>query len=227
MTDNMRVWNAVKQPPPTALRTIQAGRIKGMTDVNPQWRYQAMTEQFGVCGEGWSYEIVKVWNEPLADGQVLAFAEILLHVGDNASIPGIGGSMLVAKESAGLHASDEGYKMAITDALSVAMKMLGVGADIYAGLWDGSKYKDQPPEKKQTPPPPPKPSPETVRPKSTASGDELSSLVFADAGKLKTAMQNTLKMTGLEIAAATAGFDLTTVDGLAACWADILKNREE
>jgi uncharacterized protein YajQ (UPF0234 family) len=30
--------------------------------------------------------------------------------------------------------------MAVTDAISVAMKMLGVAADIYAGKFDGSKY---------------------------------------------------------------------------------------
>jgi len=74
---------------------------------------------------------------------VFAFAKVNLYVkvDDKWSdpIPGIGGSMLVTKESAGLHASDEGYKMAITDALSVAMKMLGIGANVYAGLSD-SKY---------------------------------------------------------------------------------------
>ena len=152
MTENMKVWNAVKQPPPSALRQIMGGRLKGKTDISPQWRYQVMTEQFGQCGIGWSYEIVKVWNEPLQDGQVFAFAEILLHVGDNASIPGIGGSMLVEKEKEGLHTNDEGYKMAITDALSVAMKMLGVAADIYAGMWDGTKYKNLTQETKQNPP---------------------------------------------------------------------------
>ena len=175
MTENMKVWNAVKQPPPSALRTIQAGRLRGMTVINPQWRYQAMTEQFGMCGVGWKYEVLRVWNEPLPDGQVLAFAEIRLKVkhGDEwVDIPGIGGSILVSKETAGLHASDEGYKMAITDALSVAMKMLGVGADIYAGLWDGSKYEDQTPQQKppekQAPTKPPlkkeldKPIPEDI-----------------------------------------------------------------
>ena len=144
MEENTKVWNAVKQPPQSALRQIQGGRLKGKTDINPQWRYQVMTEQFGMCGKGWTYEVVRVWNEPLPDGQILAFAEIILKVGDGV-IPGIGGSMLVEKEREGLHANDEGYKMAITDALSVAMKMLGVGADIYAGLYDGSKYKDQQP----------------------------------------------------------------------------------
>jgi len=50
--------------------------------------------------------------------------------------------MLVTKESKGLHSSDEGFKMAVTDALSTAMKLLGVGADIYSGMWDGTKYKE-------------------------------------------------------------------------------------
>jgi len=148
--DNLKIYNALKQPPKEALRTIQAGRLKGKTDINPQWRYKAMTEQFGVCGIGWKYEIVRVWNEPVADGQVFAFAEINLYImtkdGEDDvwsdAIPATGGSMLVTKESAGLHASDEGYKMAVTDALGTAMKMLGVAADIYAGLWDGAKYRD-------------------------------------------------------------------------------------
>jgi len=146
MNKNLDIYSALKQPPKDALRTIQAGRLKGKTDINPQWRYKAMTEQFGVCGVGWKYNIARVWNEPVADGQVFAFAEINLYIKDgdkwSDAIPATGGSMLVAKESSGLHASDEGYKMATTDAIGTAMKMLGVAADIYAGLWDGAKYRD-------------------------------------------------------------------------------------
>ena len=149
--DNLKIYNALKQPPKEALKTIQAGRLRGMSDINPQWRYKVMTEQFGVCGIGWKYDITRVWSEPVADGQVFAFAEINLYTlvkdGDvpvySDAIPAIGGSMLVSKESAGLHASDEGYKMAITDALGTAMKMLGVAADIYAGMWDGTKYRNE------------------------------------------------------------------------------------
>ena len=148
--NNLDIYNALKQPPKEALRTIKGGRISGMTDINPQWRYKVMTEQFGVCGVGWKYDIARLWNEPIADGQVFAFAEINLYImtkdGEDDvwsdAIPATGGSMLVSKESAGLHASDEGYKMAVTDALGTAMKMLGVAADIYAGLWDGAKYRD-------------------------------------------------------------------------------------
>jgi hypothetical protein len=148
--NNMQIWNNLKQPPKNALKTIGAGRLKGKTDINPQWRYQAMTEQFGPCGMGWKYEIKRLWIEPTIDSQVMAFAEVAVYIKDgdkwSDSIPGIGGSMMVAKEKSGPYASDECFKMAVTDALSVALKMLGVAADIYGGLWDGSKYLTSEPQ---------------------------------------------------------------------------------
>jgi hypothetical protein len=142
---NLDIWNAMKQPPKEALKNIGGGRLKGMTDIKPQWRYLAMTERFGPIGIGWKYTIDKLWTEPGAGGEVLAFAIITLYIKIDQwsdGIPGIGGSTIIDKETAGLHSNDEGYKMAVTDALSVAMKMIGVAADVYMGSWNGSKYKD-------------------------------------------------------------------------------------
>ena len=158
MSENLKLWNAVRRPPETALKTIKGGRLTGMTDISPMWRYQAITEQFGPCGIGWKYEIKRLWIEDGTEGQKVAFAEVnvFIMVTTESStvrpmwsdpIPGIGGSMLVNKESSGLRTSDEAFKMAVTDALSVALKLLGFGADIYMGMWDGSKYKDHPEEK--------------------------------------------------------------------------------
>lgn len=146
MSENMKIWDALKRPPPEALKKIGGGRLKGMTDIKPQWRYEAMTEQFGPVGMGWKYAVYKLWTEQGSNEQVMAMAEIGLSVKIDGEwsdiIPGVGGSMLVTEETAGLHTSDEGYKMAVTDALGTAMKMLGVAADIYSGQWDGSKYKE-------------------------------------------------------------------------------------
>jgi hypothetical protein len=157
MNENMKIWNAVKQPPATALKKIAGGRLSGMTDIKPQWRYQAMTEQFGPCGIGWKFTIEKLWTEIGSEGQIVAFANILLHIKQDGiwseGIPGNGGSMLVAKESKGPYTSDEAYKMAITDALSTAMKLLGVAADVYLGNWDGSKFREPKEAIKITPDP--------------------------------------------------------------------------
>ena len=141
-------YRRVAQPPAQSLRPIQAGRLKGKTDINPQWRYEAMTEVYGLCGIGWKFEIVRRWTEAGPDGQVFAFVDINLYVSTEGQwsdpIPGNGGSMLTEKEKGGLHANDEAFKMATTDALSTALKMIGVGADVYAGRWDGSKYHTPP-----------------------------------------------------------------------------------
>jgi len=150
---NMEAYNKMRQPPKSALKEIKGGRLKGMTDINPQWRYEILTEVYGPCGIGWKFTINRLWTEPVSQGQVFAFAEISLYIYDKESkkwsdaIPGIGGSSMITLEKSGLYSSDECFKMAVTDALSTASKMLGVAADIYAGKWDGSKYKET--EKKE------------------------------------------------------------------------------
>ena len=53
-------------------------------------------------------------------------------------IAGTGGSMFAARQKDGVYVSDECYKMASTDAISVACKQLGIGADVY---WDADRTK--------------------------------------------------------------------------------------
>ena len=143
----IEIYESLARPPKDALREIQAGKLKGKTDINPQWRYKAMTEKFGLVGIGWKYEVQKLWVEAGAGSEKLAFAQVAVFVkdGDTWSEPivGIGGSRLVQLEKGAAVSNDEGYKMAVTDAFSTALKMLGVAADIYAGRWDGSKYKEE------------------------------------------------------------------------------------
>lgn len=154
----LQIYKKLSQPPKTALREIKAGDLKGKTDINPQWRYEAMTETFGLVGIGWKYEIQKLWTEPGANGETLAFAQVAVFVRDpvtkewSDAIVGIGGSKLINRFSQGPKSNDEGYKMAVTDAFSTSLKMIGVAADIYAGKWDGSKYNEQP-EQTQAPAP--------------------------------------------------------------------------
>jgi hypothetical protein len=144
MSDNRRYYDRLATPPSWELKTIQAGRLKGKSDINPQWRIDAMTEVFGPCGVGWKVEPVERWTVDLPDGQIMAFQEVRLYVREDGEwsepIYGTGGNMLYEQERNGMHANDEAFKMATTDALGTAMKFLGVAADVYAGQMDGSKY---------------------------------------------------------------------------------------
>ena len=73
-------------------------------------------------------------------------------------IQGVGGSSFVTNERNGLYTSDECFKMAYTDALSIACKSLGMGADVYFAK-DRTKYDQQ--EQTQTAPPKSQPAPLT------------------------------------------------------------------
>lgn len=142
MMDNMEIYNGFREVPDKAKKTIEAGRLKGKTEINPMWRIKALTERFGPCGSGWKYDIVSRNILAGANGEIAAFVDILLSYktadGWSEPIPGTGGSMFVAKEKGGLYTSDECFKMALTDAISVAAKALGVGADVY---WSADRTK--------------------------------------------------------------------------------------
>lgn len=138
----LKIYNAVRQVPENAKKPIKGGRLSGMTDINPMWRIKTLTEQFGVCGIGWKYVITDKRLEQGANGEIAAFVDIDLYVKVDGEwsepIPGTGGSSFVAKERNGMYTSDECFKMALTDALSVACKALGFAADVY---WEKDRTK--------------------------------------------------------------------------------------
>ena len=145
--ENLEIYERARQVPPSAQKEIQAGRLKGKTDINPMWRIKALTEQFGPCGIGWKYVITDKRLEQGANNEVSAFVDIDLFIKvDGAwsdAIPGTGGSAFVASERNGLYTSDECFKMALTDAISVSCKALGFGADVYWAK-DATKYTPRP-----------------------------------------------------------------------------------
>lgn len=145
--ENLGIYESVRQVPQSAQREIQAGRLKGKTDINPMWRIKVLTEQFGPCGIGWKYTITDKRLENGANNEVSAFVDIDLFIKVDGewsdAIPGTGGSAFVASERNGLYTSDECFKMALTDAISVACKALGFGADVYWAK-DATKYTQRP-----------------------------------------------------------------------------------
>ena len=92
--------------PKEAKKEIEAGRLKGKHDINLMWRIKKLTEVFGPAGFGWYTEIVRTWTEA---------NEKKYENGQTVYIP---------------YLDDDAYKKVYTDAISVAAKALGVGADV-------------------------------------------------------------------------------------------------
>ena len=138
---NLELYNKLRTVPKEAQKKISGGRLNGMTDIKPMWRIKKLTEVFGMCGIGWKAPIKNKEIIDGANGEKIAVVDIELYVKVDGKwsdpIDGTGGSSFIAKEKNGLYTSDECFKMAYTDAISVACKSLGMGADVY---WGDSKY---------------------------------------------------------------------------------------
>lgn len=148
MEENLKIYSMIKSVPDEAQRKITGGRLSGMTDIKPMWRIEKLTEVFGPCGLGWYTTTTKKEIIGGANEEKIATVDINLFVNYkkpfnldddlwSKPIEGSGGSSFISNEKNGLYTSDECFKMAYTDALSVACKSLGMGAEIY---WGDSKY---------------------------------------------------------------------------------------
>ena len=142
--DNMKIYEAARRVDDNAKRQFNNGSFSG-TDINPMWRIKKLTELFGPCGIGWYYEVVSERCEEHHD-TTMAIVDLNLYIKMDGEwskpIYGTGGNKLVAMTKSGAKASDEGYKMALTDAISVACKALGIGADVYYEKDTTSKYSE-------------------------------------------------------------------------------------
>ena len=150
---NLSIYERVRGVPAEAKKAIEAGRLKGKSDINPMWRIKKLTEVFGPVGFGWYTEVVKSWTEVDENSDVAVFVDINLYVQKDGQwskpIYGNGGNKLISHERKyenGVpvvvpYLDDDAYKKAYTDAISVAAKALGVGADVYFEK-DVTKYDE-------------------------------------------------------------------------------------
>ena len=164
--DNMQIYNAGRSVPQEAQKEFNNGSFSG-TDINPMWRIKKLTELFGPCGIGWYYEVLSERCEE-HDSTTIAVVDLNLYINVDGEwskpIYGTGGNQIARATKSGIKVSDEGYKMALTDALSVACKALGIGADIYFSK-DRTKYSAAEPKQE--------PAPEELPPRGAITAPEF------------------------------------------------------
>lgn len=151
-------FSLMAKPPQDALNPIQFGRLKGKSDISPQWRIEALTEVFGLCGVGWYFEVLgSTFVDVPATEEKMVYVTVAIHVKEDSGewskpVIGVGGDFVIIKDKNGLHGNDEAMQMAVTDGLGKAAKCLGIASDIYRGKYD-SKYgwRDAKAKAEQTP----------------------------------------------------------------------------
>jgi hypothetical protein len=146
MTDNLRHWNALSRTDPKHTKPFQrAGGFKG-TAIKPIYAAHKMTERFGPCGSGWGMTAPTFQTVAQAD-EVLVYCTVGLWYRDGEKqsecVYGVGGDKAVTKNKNGPVHDDEAFKKAYTDALSNAMKQIGVGADVHMGMFEDAKYVNE------------------------------------------------------------------------------------
>lgn len=141
---NLALYNRVREVPVEAKKDIQAGRLKGKTDINPLWRIQTLTREFGPAGIGWYTETERWTEEHGNERAIYLHIKLYIKVDGEWSKPveGYGGAMILSQEKNGLFFDDDAAKKAYTDAISQACRSLGIGADVY---WanDATKYQQE------------------------------------------------------------------------------------
>lgn len=142
MSDNLRIWNALGKTDPKHTKGFKRSGGFAGTAVKPIWQTLRLTEQFGPAGTGWGMDEPQ-FQTVNAGEEILVFCTVGLWYREGetmARVYGVGGDKVMGKNKYGPFTNDEAFKASYTDALSNAMKQIGVASDIHMGLFDDEKY---------------------------------------------------------------------------------------
>lgn len=141
--ENLEIWKSLEKTDPKYTKQFKrSGGFSG-TAQNPTYAIKKMTDVFGPAGIGWGIEKPEFTFVNAQEGEVLVYCTISLWYvsgGVKAYTWGVGGDTAVSKNKYGLNADDEACKKATTDAMTNAMKTIGMAADLHLGMFDDSKY---------------------------------------------------------------------------------------
>jgi len=137
---NTRIWDALSKTDPRHTKPFKRAGGFGGTAIKPIWLTMRLTQQFGPAGTGWGMGEPKFEVVPAGD-EILVFCTVSLWYENAAQVVyGVGGDKVLGKNKYGPFTNDEAFKASYTDALSNAMKQIGMGADIHMGLFEDEKY---------------------------------------------------------------------------------------
>lgn len=149
MSDNTALWDRLGKTDPAHTKSFKRGGGFTGTAIKPMWSFRRMTEEFGPCGTGWGVGEPSFQVVPGDNREALVYCTASIWYGpDRHTVYGVGGDKIVTHIKANekynrperWESDDEAFKKAFTDAITNALKLIGVGADVHMGMFDDSKY---------------------------------------------------------------------------------------
>lgn len=160
-TGNMEIWNNLFNTDPNYTKP---GKVNGMmiTSISPMYVIRSLTEEFGPAGEGWGYTIIRdqfdegapIFQEITNDKgekikEIVCYEKlhsVLLEgwyriEGEKVTLPQqYGHTPYIYRSKYGPMSDLEAPKKSISDALKKSFSMIGIGADIYLGMFEDPAY---------------------------------------------------------------------------------------
>lgn len=149
---NLALWTSVQTIDPAMTKQfVRPGGFAG-TAVVPIEVVRMATAQFGPCGLGWGVEILEEHYKegapiPCEGDQVVREVIHILRVqlwykvnGEVGKIVQYGQTPFVVRTNQGPLTDEEAPKKSLTDATIKCLSLLGFAADVFAGMYDDSKY---------------------------------------------------------------------------------------
>lgn len=141
MAEKTELWDRLGKTDPKHTKGFKrAGGFSG-TAIKPIYSYRRMTEEYGPCGIGWGVGQPTFQTVAAPEGEVLVYCTVSIWHGNRENLVfGVGGDKAVGKNKYGIVTDDEAFKKSFTDAVTNALKLIGVGADVHMGLFEDNKY---------------------------------------------------------------------------------------
>ena len=153
--ENLELWGKVSVTDPTYTKEFNQG-FKG-TAINSTYLVMKATEQWGMIGLGWGYEILEErvdTGAPIYDEGNEILGHIQTHTiklcmwvkqgSEYARVEHFGHTPYVYRANSGKWMTDqEAPKKSLTDALKKCLSMFGFSADIFLGLYEDRAYVEE------------------------------------------------------------------------------------
>lgn len=156
--DNLALWNAVSKTDPSATKTSNQGG-REQTSINGYWMIKQATEQFGMVGIGWGWDVIdERWDNgamiPVKqDDGSTRLEQSKTHTiklklwfmvdGKRGEITQYGHTQAIYRSKYGVSDDGEAPKKSLMDAIKKSLSMLGFCSDVFTGMFDDREYLEQ------------------------------------------------------------------------------------